>query len=237
MRDRAWIIGLLAILSGIAILVLSRDAGLATGETMRIVALLGFLSMMVIAWSSFAHARLHLALKQAGSWVLIFFVAFGVFSFHRDVAVFWNELRGVDPALEARQLIITPDQDVSADGRTVSVRSKEDGHFWVTANASGRSVKMMVDTGATSVALTLDDAEKLGFRERDLEFTIPVQTAGGQQFGAAVRIDSLAIGPIQQRRVDAIVMREGLPHSLLGMSWLRQLSSWSVQGETLRLVR
>ena len=83
--------------------------------------------------------------------------------------------------------------------------------------------RFLVDTGASSVALTLTDARRAGVRDSDLNYNVPISTAGGRNFAARVSLDQVALGGIILRDVDAFVVKEGLEVSLLGMSWLGRL--------------
>ena len=110
---------------------------------------------------------------------------------------------------------------------------KADGHYWATANVDGTSVKFMVDTGASVVALTYRDAMRMGVSPDDLDYRWEIKTAGGITMGAAVTIDSIKIGRVEIEQVDAMVIRDGLEQSLLGMSFLGELYSYEFKQSTL----
>ena len=84
-------------------------------------------------------------------------------------------------------------------------------------------MEFLVDTGASAVALTLDDARKSGVRLNSLKYDVPISTAGGLNYAAAVKLKSVSLGGITLRDVDALVVKEGLDISLLGMSYLGRL--------------
>jgi aspartyl protease family protein len=94
----------------------------------------------------------------------------------------------------------------------------------------------MVDTGASVVALTREDAARLGLRHTDADFSGPVVTASGPVRAAPVELEAVAVAGARVDRVRALVVDQGLPHSLLGMSYLGRLSSFSATpaGLTLR---
>lgn len=114
-------------------------------------------------------------------------------------------------------------------------KNPRDGQFWTDASVNSGIVHFLVDTGASSVALTLDDALKAGFRERDLVYNVPISTAGGKNTAAAVRIKTLSVGAITLRDVEAIVVPEGLHVSLLGMTYLGELQKVEASQNTLTL--
>ena len=109
-------------------------------------------------------------------------------------------------------------------GVAVSIpKSKADGQYWATARVNNGVVKFLVDTGASTVALTPEDAKRAGVNLNSLEYNIPVQTAGGQNVAAAVELKSISVGPVTLRNVRAIIIPEGLSTSLLGMTYLGRL--------------
>jgi aspartyl protease family protein len=111
-----------------------------------------------------------------------------------------------------------------------------DGHYWANALINGKAVRVMVDTGASAVVLTRDDARRLGLASRDSDFTGEVLTASGPAPAARVTLRRVSVGGAEARDVEALVVRDGLPHSLLGMSYLGRLSGFeaSPAGLTLR---
>ena len=112
----------------------------------------------------------------------------------------------------------------AASASTVSIpKDRRSGQYLTTGRVNSGYVEFLVDTGASVVALTYEDARKAGIRLNDLVYDAPVSTAGGTRYAARVRLDSVALGGITLRNVDAMVLRDGLDISLLGMSWLGQL--------------
>ena len=124
-----------------------------------------------------------------------------------------------------------------ADGLSeVVVQKGLGGHFSIRAEINGDPVDMLVDTGATTIALSFEDAEALGLDPSSLSFTRTVMTANGPAQAAAVRLDQLAIGPILRQDVRATVSAEGaLGQSLLGMNFLGDLASFEMRRDELIL--
>lgn len=126
-----------------------------------------------------------------------------------------------------------PDTTSSAR-RTTTIRVRPDGHYWTRALVNKKaSVEFMVDTGASVVALTYKDAQKMGLRPESLDYKWEIRTAGGITKGASVRIDSIQINQVHVRNVDAMVLRKDLDQSLLGMSFLRELYSYEFRGDRM----
>jgi aspartyl protease family protein len=123
-----------------------------------------------------------------------------------------------------------------AHGPAAQIVRAADGHYWAEAVIDGRAVRMMVDTGASVVALTREDAARLGVRLEDEDFDATVQTASGPVGAAPVTLGQVAVAGARVEHVQALVVKDGLPHSLLGMSFLGRLSRFEAtpSGLTLR---
>ena len=123
----------------------------------------------------------------------------------------------------------------SAHGAPAQVLKGLDGHYWADALIEGRAVRMMVDTGASVVALTRNDAARLGLRLKPDDFSGTVITASGPVRAAPVELQTVAVAGARVERVQALVVEHGLPHSLLGMSYLGRLSAFTATPASLTL--
>jgi aspartyl protease family protein len=125
----------------------------------------------------------------------------------------------------------------SAGGVTeVKLRKRLDGHFNANVSVNGESISMIVDTGASSIVLRPEDAKRVGIDVDALRYTVPVLTANGRTLAARVRLDDVAIGPLNRQKVEALVSQPGaLTQSLLGMSFLSRLRSYEFSGDFLTL--
>ena len=124
----------------------------------------------------------------------------------------------------------------SPRGRIVEIRAGAYGHYYASVEINGRSVDVMVDTGASIVALTFDDAERAGLYIRDSDYTQRVNTANGLARIAPVMLDRVSIGDITVRNVPAAVSEPGkLSTSLLGMSFLSRLQRVDMRSGVLVL--
>ena len=118
---------------------------------------------------------------------------------------------------------VTEPEPQQMSGSVASIRKEADGQFWTEARVNSTTVKFLVDTGASVVALTSTDAQKAGFRPQELKYNAPVNTAAGQIMAAPIELDIISIGGVTVRNVRGVVIPEGLSHSLLGMSFLGEL--------------
>jgi aspartyl protease family protein len=110
------------------------------------------------------------------------------------------------------------------------------GHFFTNASINNRPVDVMVDTGASAVALSHEDAQRIGLKPRNLKFDIKVSTANGEGKAARVLLREVEIGSVRVQNVEGLVLQEGaLKGTLLGMSFLGRLRSFSVEDGKLIL--
>jgi len=119
-----------------------------------------------------------------------------------------------------------------ADAGPVEIARDGQGQFHLEVDVGGEPVRFLVDTGADVVALTEDDAERLGLRPDPSAYRPMLQTASGTGMAAPVEIDRLTIGGRELSSVEAVVVPD-LPVSLLGQSALRRLGSVTLQGDRL----
>ncbi len=121
-------------------------------------------------------------------------------------------------------------------GRTVILSADLAGHFTVHPSLDGRRIRMLVDTGASQVALSYEDALKVGLRPEARDFTRKVSTANGIVAVAPVRLGEVRVGEILVRNVDAVVLPDGrLGTSLLGMSFLKRIGGFEIARGQLTL--
>ena len=97
------------------------------------------------------------------------------------------------------------------------------GQYHYKGRVNSGYVDFLVDTGASAIALTEADARKSGVKMSTLKYNVPVSTAGGTNYAARVTLDQVALGGIMLRDVEALIIKDGLTTSLLGMTWLGQL--------------
>ena len=130
---------------------------------------------------------------------------------------------------EARKRGTRPGRPEVELGGAVTVSADRRGHFLVEPVVDGRRLRMLVDTGASAVALSYEDAMSAGIHVSANDFTVPVSTANGVTQAAPVRIAEIQIGDITVRGVEGFVARPGaLKVSLLGMTFLKRLGGFEI---------
>jgi len=119
---------------------------------------------------------------------------------------------------------------------SVTLPAGQYGHFLTEAEINGREIGVMVDTGASLVALTYNDAVRAGIFVKPSDFTHTAQTANGIARVAPVTISRIEIGDITVRNVKGVVSERGASErTLLGMSFLGRLSRVEMRGDKLEL--
>lgn len=131
---------------------------------------------------------------------------------------------------------IAPRQQVVSPSR-VEVPLGRDGHFHLVADLNGQPVRFVVDTGASSLALSARDAARAGIDLDRLVYAGQAQTANGMVRTATVRLDRVEIGEIRDENVPAVVIDGDPGVSLMGMDYLRRFARVGFEGNTLVLER
>lgn len=145
------------------------------------------------------------------------------------------ETSDAGPAVETDQSEDMPASEASANVST-ELKADNRGHFITDAEIDGTSIRVMVDTGASAVALSYEDADDAGLRPRTLDFDVPVSTANGLVNAARVSLRRVEVDGVQVRDVDGLVLPEGVMRgTLLGMSFLSRLRSFKVEDGVLYL--
>lgn len=108
------------------------------------------------------------------------------------------------------------------------------GHILLAARANGASVKFLVDTGATLVSLTTEDAEAAGLKRNELSFDQIVYTGNGPVHAALTQLRELKIEDLEVDNVQVAVI-DSLKQSVLGMSFLQRLKEFDMRDGVLTL--
>ncbi|MFD1797332.1 TIGR02281 family clan AA aspartic protease [Paracoccus aurantiacus] len=158
------------------------------------------------------------SLRQMLAWGLIFLGLIAGFGL-------WDDIRRD----------VAPPQMV--EGNRIELPMSGDGHFYIDLRLNGTNVEFIVDTGASDIALTRRDAERIGLELDELSYSGIAYTANGVVSTAPVSIALIEIGEITDENVRADVVEGDLDTSLLGMSYLRRFARVGFEGETMVLER
>ena len=191
---------------------------MSTDDYVR-VAYLTLLLIAVGGWAIAAGRRqLGKMAQQAAIWAFIFIGAIAAYGL-------WNDIRD-DVAPRAAVI-----------GETIEIPRGFDGHYHITLKLNGVPVEFVVDTGATDLVLSQDDATRIGLDPGSLAFTGQAVTANGTVRTARVTIPEVAIGGMTERNVRASVTDGDMTGSLLGMSYLQRFAKIEISGGKMVLTR
>ncbi len=192
-----------------------------TGEQTASLLYLVLLGSVLLGYFFLSHRQsLGQGVRQAGLWALIFLgviVGYGL----------WSDLQGT----------VMPQQSVFTEEGRVSVPRSPDGHYRIVLEVNGTPVRFVVDTGASDIVLSADDARRVGIDPAELAFVGVARTANGRVSTARVWLDEVRLGGLADRRVPAVVNRGEMPGSLLGMAYLDRFAEVRIGGGELTLVR
>lgn len=165
--------------------------------------------------------------------VFILAVAIG-WAFPRDLVV-----PAAEPADTAHHYVIEKQQGTENVGSgsfdAVELERQPDGHFYAEGDVGGTSIRLMVDTGASMIALSAADARKLGFDWSASELQHVGRGVNGDVLGKPVQLDSVTIGDLQADNIEAVIIPEGLDVSLLGQSFLSRVDNVQIEGDRMTL--
>ena len=135
----------------------------------------------------------------------------------------------------------TPQQIATAStasanwGDAVVLERERDGHYYAEVQVDGQSFRMLVDTGASVIALTAADAEAMGLSWQSEHVRPVAQGASGPVEGVHTTIERVSLGNHEAAGVQAIIVPEGLGISLLGQSFLGTIGSVRISDDQMIL--
>jgi aspartyl protease family protein len=150
--------------------------------------------------------------------------------------IFLGVIAGVGLWSDIRDDVI-PRQSVFAEEGRVEVPRAADGHYYLTLRLNGTPVEFVVDTGATEMVLSQDDALRVGIDPDRLIYSGVAATANGTVRTARVRLNEVALGPITDRNVAVYVNEGPMQGSLLGMGYLQRYDRLEIADGRLILER
>ena len=142
--------------------------------------------------------------------------------------------------IEGKRRVLQPGQQYrsssATDERQRAVLAADTrGHFHAEGSVNGGAMRFILDTGATSIALPASEAARIGLNYRNGRPGL-IHTANGPAPAWRIRLDSVRVGAIELREVDALVLEQGLDTPLLGMTFLNRVEMHR-EGDTMTLRR
>lgn len=192
-----------------------------SGDSLSRLIYLVLLGVVVVSWF-FAQKRQNLnkTLQQVILWVLLF----------SGVTILYglkNDLR----------LQLAPQTSIEINGDQVILTRANDQHFYATLEINGHDILFVVDTGATDMVLSQQDAKTVGLDPDNLAYFGTASTANGEVATARIKLKEVVLGPYLDRNVTAWVNDGEMFGSLLGMSYLSRFERLEITGDTMTLTR
>ena len=195
---------------------------MSADDTASLVYLLLLLLLVAGAYLIASRGRMAQVLTQAAVWALIFLGTIAAYGL-------WPEIRAA--VIPAQAAVLTP------EGRAVTVPRALNGHYYLELQVNGAPILFTVDTGATDLVLSRDDARLAGIEPDDLAYLGSADTANGIVRTARVTLDEVALEGIVDRGIRATVTDGALDGSLLGLSYLHRFSRLEIADGELILTR
>ncbi len=180
--------------------------------------------MLILPLSALVARRLPIGstLKMAAAWGAIFAVALLAVTAARRNGV---RLADVPVALGLAN------EEVS--GSTLIIQRSPDGHFWTNVSINGHQQRMLIDSGATTSAISIDTARAAGVEVND-PFGVMLNTANGPMIARRATAAAFDVGPIRARNIELSVA-PSFGAGMIGMNFLSSLKSWRVEGDRMIL--
>jgi len=219
----------LGALIAIVLLVFFLSRALPGGESvLRDPYLIQIVAVLALVSSSLLFVR-QFKFKETVRNILIWVGVGGVlligFSFQEELFALGRRLRAE----------IIPGYPTQTAANEMVISASEGGGFHVYGAVNGVPIRFLVDTGASSIVLSPADAKKLGLDLATLNFNRPYETANGIGYGASAEVDELTVGHIRLTHVPVSINGAPMSSSLLGMTFLNRMKSFSITGRKLVL--
>lgn len=177
-------------------------------------------------------------IKEALIWTLCAGLGFAIVFYYDELMGKIRAFQEVARRSDLKHHVREPEVKTKSWENIIVIHANREGHFATRARINNEDTMLMVDTGATYVALSYETAEEIGLNIQPGDFSRVARTANGISKVAAVNLDEITIGDITVSNIDAIVVEPGkLDINLLGMNFLSKLKRFEVSGRKLLLVQ
>lgn len=223
-----WLLWLAALLVLVVLLILlSRafpggETQLTSPDLIQTVAVLALVSSSLLFVRQF---KIKETVRNILMWVGVGGVLLIGFSFQEELFALGRRLRAD----------LIPGTPVQTSANEMVISASEGGGFHVYGKVNGVLMRFLIDTGASSIVLSPADAKRLGLDLATLDFNRPYETANGIGYGASAEVDELTVGHIRLTHVPVSINGAPMSSSLLGMTFLNRMKSFSITGRKLVL--
>ncbi len=158
--------------------------------------------------------------RQAGVWLLIFM---GLVA----IVASWQDIRQSGQTMSFQQ----------SEDSAIIIPKEIDGHFHLTVTINDRPIEFLVDTGASDIVLTREDAARVGFDPNRLDYWGMANTANGTVRLATIRLETVRLGEFIDKNIRASVNKAPMEKSLLGMRYLSKFRAIEISNDQTILKR
>ena len=158
--------------------------------------------------------------RQAGIWLLIFM---GLVA----IVASWQDIRQSGQTMSFQQ----------SEDSAIIIPKEIDGHFHLTVTINDRPIEFLVDTGASDIVLTRNDAARVGFDPNRLDYWGMANTANGTVRLATIRLETVRLGEFIDKNIRASVNKAPMEKSLLGMRYLSKFRAIEISNDQMILKR
>jgi aspartyl protease family protein len=198
---------------------------LSRGDWTEAFRLFGLLALVSSGLVAARRIDLGVVARNVAMWVAIFALVVLGYAFRGELLTAGLRLRSA----------LVPAYGVTDSPHSMVVGRGEGNAFYVMGEVNGTPVRFVVDTGASDIVLSPQDAARAGLRAPSTKYSRPSETANGVGYGAPMDVQSLVVGPIRLANVHVFVNQAPMNASLLGMTFLDRLDSFEVRGDQLFL--
>lgn len=164
-------------------------------------------------------------LKYLAIWSVVGLISISLYAYRYEFSDFKARILGeINPSLT----------QISKNGELI-INLSQDGHFYMDVKVNGVPMRFMIDTGASDIVISVEQAKKLGINVKNLVFNKSYQTANGRSWGASIVLDEIEVANRKFRNINASVNDAEMGTSLLGMSFLRQFEKYEFYRDRLVL--
>ena len=195
-------------------------------ETYNVLKILFYTSLLLFLIFAYIsnRSKANNSIQAIAFWVAIFSILIVTYAFRFELNFIKDRVLAV----------LIPSYSWTDQHGKIVIARNSDSHFYINAiGKSNKRIRFLVDTGATDVALTKEDAIKLGLNIKNLKYTKKYSTANGASYAAPVRIDQLTIENKIFYNIEAHITDGGLDVSLLGMSLIERFKDFKITQDLL----
>lgn len=188
-----------------------------------------YLALVLVALISSLLSRRDIGLakifKYLAIWSVVGFMGIALYSYRFEFSDFKARILGE----------INPSSALVGKNSEIIINLSQDGHFYLDVKINGVAMRFMIDTGASDITLSLEEARRIGINPEKLLFNKPYQTANGTSWGASIMLDEIEVADKKFYNISASVNNSDMGISLLGMSFLRQFHRYEFYRDKLVL--